>query len=237
MNILLLGYGKMGQEIEKIAIGRGHHITARITIDNKDTLTKSHWDDTDVVIEFSAPEAAFSNIQMALENKKPVVSGTTGWLHKKADVEKLVSLYNGSFFYASNFSIGVNIFFRINRYLAQIMDNYSSYDVSLKEIHHTAKKDAPSGTAITLAEDVIRELNRKTGWEQEPQDKEKICITSERTDDVPGTHFVTYENDVDTIEIKHEAKSRKGFALGAVMVAEWIQDKKGVLSMDDFLSF
>lgn len=237
MNILLLGYGKMGQEIEKIAISRDHHITGRISIDNKDTLTKSHWDDTDVVIEFSAPEAAFSNIQMALENKKPVVSGTTGWLHKKAEIENLVSAHDGTFFYASNFSIGVNIFFRINRYLAQIMNNDSSYNISMKEIHHTAKKDAPSGTAITLAEDAIRELSRKNGWEKEPTDKNKICITSERTDDVPGTHFVTYENDIDSIEIKHEAKSRKGFALGAVLVAEWIHNKKGVLSMDDFLNF
>lgn len=237
MNILLLGYGKMGQAIEKIAINRGHEITARITIDNKDTLTKSHWDDTDVVIEFSAPEAAFSNIQMALENKKPVVSGTTGWLHKKDEVEKLVRLNEGTFFYASNFSIGVNIFFRINRYLAQIMESDPSYDISMKEIHHTAKKDAPSGTAITLAEDAIRELSRKTGWEQEQQNKDKLYIASERTNDVPGTHFVTYENDIDSIEIKHEAKSRKGFALGAVLVAEWIKDKKGVLSMDDFLNF
>ena len=237
MNILLLGYGKMGQAIEQIAIERGHHITARITIDNKETLTQSHWDNTDVVIEFSAPEAAYDNIKMSLENKKPVVSGTTGWLDKRSEVEKMVAQHDGTFFYASNFSIGVNIFFRVNRYLAKIMEQNPSYDVSMKEIHHTQKKDAPSGTAITLAEGAIQELTRKNGWEQEQVNQDKIFIASERTDDVPGTHFVTYENDIDTIEIKHEAKNRKGFASGAVLVAEWIKDKKGVLSMEDFLNF
>lgn len=237
MNILLLGYGKMGQAIEKILLERGHNISGKITAETTNALTKDVWDETDVVIEFSSPEAAFSNIQLCLENNKPVVSGTTGWLHKKDEVIRLTQQYDGTFFYASNFSIGVNIFFRINRYLAQIMEHNPDYDVSMKEIHHTEKKDSPSGTAITLAEGIINELSRKSSWSEDAKSSDKVFIASERTGDVPGTHAVIYDSEIDTIEIKHEAKSRKGFALGAVLVSEWIKDKKGVLSMDDFLKF
>ncbi|MGK7388962.1 MAG: 4-hydroxy-tetrahydrodipicolinate reductase [Candidatus Cyclobacteriaceae bacterium M2_1C_046] len=238
MNILLLGYGKMGHTIEEIAVSRGHKISGRITSENQNSLTKDVWDDTDVVIEFSSPEAAASNIQLCLENNKPVLSGTTGWLSKKPAIEELCNKLNGTFFYASNYSIGVNIFFRINRYLAQIMEHNPEYDVSMKEIHHTAKKDSPSGTAISLAEGIINEVKRKNSWtEDEHAGSDQLKIYSEREGEVPGTHIVRYNSEIDTIEIKHEAHSRKGFAMGAVLVAEWLKDKKGVLSMDDFLSF
>lgn len=238
MNILLLGYGKMGHTIEEIAVNRGHRISGRITSDNFNLLTKDIWDDTDVVIEFSSPEAAAANIQLCLENNTPVLSGTTGWLSKMPSIEGLCNKLDGTFFYSSNYSIGVNIFFRINRYLAQIMEHNPEYDVSMKEIHHTAKKDSPSGTAITLAEGIMGELKRKSSWtEKEQADEEQIKISSEREGTVPGTHIIRYDSDIDTIEIKHEAHARKGFAMGAVLVAEWIKDKKGVLSMDDFLNF
>ena len=238
MNILLMGYGKMGQAIEKIAKSKGHHISGRITSGNTEQLNKDVWDTTDVVIEFSSPEAAAKNIQLCLENNKPVVSGTTGWLREKPKIESLCKKMNGTFFYASNFSIGVNIFFRVNRYLAQIMEQNPQYDVSMKEIHHTEKKDSPSGTAITLAEGIMSEINRKTSWsEVEGAGDEMIKITSEREGQVPGTHIVRYDSEIDTIEIKHEAHSRQGFAVGAVLVAEWIKDKKGVLSMENFLNF
>lgn len=228
----------MGRAVEEIAMSRGHIISGRITTETLNSLAKEVWDETDVVIEFSSPESAASNIQLCLENNTPVVSGTTGWLNKKPKIEDLCDKVNGTFFYASNFSIGVNIFFRINRYLAQIMEHNPDYDVSMKEIHHAAKKDSPSGTAITLAEDIINEVKRKTAWvEGSNATHEQINITSERIGDVSGTHIIKYKCDIDSIEIKHEAHSRKGFALGAVLVAEWIKDKKGVLSMDDFLNF
>ena len=227
----------MGKTIETVANDRGHKITAKITSHNHESLTLSVWENTDVVIEFSTPDSALSNIQLALEMNKPVVCGTTGWLHRLEEVKEMVNKTNGTFFYASNFSIGVNIFFRINRYLAQIMEHNPDYDVSMKEIHHLAKKDAPSGTAITLAEDIVKELGRKSGWDLKPDDISKIHIASEREGEVPGTHIVTYDSDIDFIEIKHEAKTRKGFATGAVLVSEWIVNKKGVLTMDDFLNF
>lgn len=240
MNILLLGYGKMGRIIEEIAMSRGHQIIGKINIDNRSELEQIQPNNVDVIIEFSQPEAALSNIRWGLERGIPVVSGTTGWLEKKPEIEQLTASREGTFFYASNFSIGVNVFFKVNQYLAQLMDEQSDYSVSIEEIHHTEKKDAPSGTAITLAEDIVKNLDRLSDWElaeDKPVKVDALPITSKRIDPAPGTHIIRYASEIDTIEISHTAHSRKGFALGAVLVAEWIKDKKGVLTMDDFLSF
>jgi len=239
MNILLLGYGKMGKIIEEIAVSRGHRIIGKINIDNRSDLEQIQPKSVDVIIEFSQPEAAISNIRWGLERGIPVVSGTTGWLEKKPEIEHLTADEEGTFFYASNFSIGVNVFFKVNQYLAKLMDEQSDYRVSIEEIHHTEKKDAPSGTAITLAEDIIKKLDRLSQWnpsEENPSNLDTLPITSRRIDPAPGTHIIRYQSKIDTIEITHTAHSRKGCALGAVLVAEWIKDKKGVLTMDDFLS-
>lgn len=240
MNILLLGYGKMGKIIGEIAESRGHSIAGKINIDNKEDLQKLNPKDIDVAIEFSQPEAAFENISWAINHGVPIVVGTTGWLDKKSEIEKMTLDKNGSFFYASNFSIGVNIFFKVNEFLSKLMNETTGYGVSIEEIHHTAKKDAPSGTAITLAEGIIKNLNSKNTWNlngETPTSEESVEITSKRIDPAPGTHIIRYQSPIDDIEITHTAHSRQGFALGAVLVAEWIPEKKGVLSMDDFLSF
>ncbi|SIO17862.1 4-hydroxy-tetrahydrodipicolinate reductase [Algoriphagus halophilus] len=240
MNILLLGYGKMGKIIGEIAESRGHSIAGKINIDNKEDLQKLDPKDVDVAIEFSQPEAAFENISWAINHGVPVVVGTTGWLDKKSEIEKMTLDKNGSFFYASNFSIGVNIFFKVNEFLSKLMNETTGYGVSIEEIHHTAKKDAPSGTAITLAEGIIKNLNSKNTWNlngETPSSEESVEITSKRIDPAPGTHIIRYQSPIDDLEITHTAHSRQGFALGAVLVAEWIPEKKGVLSMDDFLSF
>ncbi len=235
MKIILLGYGKMGKIIEQIALQRGHEITARIDIDNQDEFDDA---EGDVAIEFSHPDAAFNNITKALRRKLPIVSGTTGWLARRAEVEKLCSELNGAFFYASNYSLGVNLFFKLNEHLARMMKGFEHYTVELDEIHHTQKKDSPSGTAITLAEGVLRHISAKKQWvNQASANPEDLVINSFRIADIPGTHTVKYKSTVDDIEIRHTAHSREGFASGAVMVAEWIRDKKGVLSMDDFLKF
>lgn len=235
MNILLIGYGKMGKVIEGIALTRGHTIAGRIDIDNRRELDTAK---ADVAIEFSHPDAAFQNIERCLELGIPVVCGTTGWLSRKRDVENLCKIYDGSFFYASNYSLGVNIFFKVNEYLARIMNTFPAYDVRMDEVHHTEKKDAPSGTAISLAEGIIKHIDRKKKWVgEDSEDNKDILIKSFRIAEVPGTHVVKYESAVDDIEIKHTAHSREGFALGAVMVAEWLPGKKGVLSMDDYLKF
>lgn len=235
MKVLLVGYGKMGKTIERIALERGHEIAGRIDVHNQhelDTVT------ADAAIEFSHPDAAFNNVKRCLERNIPVVCGTTGWLARKPEIEALTKRVNGAFFYASNYSLGVNIFFRLNEHLARIMNNFGSYNVSMEEIHHTEKKDAPSGTAITLAEGVLKHHKGKRSWvNQETTAPEEIGIRSLRIAQVPGTHTVKYSSPVDEIEIKHTAHTREGFASGAVMVAEWIRDKKGVLSMDDFLQF
>jgi 4-hydroxy-tetrahydrodipicolinate reductase len=240
MNILLLGYGKMGKIIGEIAESRGHTIVGKINIDNKEDLNLLDPTNIDVAIEFSQPEAAYENISWSINHNVPIVVGTTGWLDKKSEIEKLTIDKNGSFFYASNFSIGVNIFFKVNEFLSKLMNEANDYQVSIEEIHHTAKKDAPSGTAITLAEGIIKNVNSKNSWnlkgEQDPSDN-SVEITSKRIDPAPGTHIIKYESAIDDIEISHTAHSRQGFALGAVLVAEWIPSKKGVLSMDDFLSF
>lgn len=239
MNVLILGYGKMGKIISEIAESRGHRIAAKINIENVGELENVNPDSIDVAIEFSQPEAAFDNVSWAIRNGIPVVCGTTGWLERKPEIENLTQSSNGAFFYASNFSVGVNIFFKINNFLAKIMNGHSEYALRLEEIHHTEKKDAPSGTAISLAEGIIDNMERMKSWklDHEVSDKENtVPITSKRIDPAPGTHIVTYHSDIDDIEIKHTAHSRKGFALGAVLVSEWIKDKKGIFTMNDFLS-
>jgi 4-hydroxy-tetrahydrodipicolinate reductase len=235
MRIILVGYGKMGKTIEKIALQRGHEIAARIDVGNqKDLETASG----DVAIEFSHPDAAFNNLKKCIERNIPVVCGTTGWLDKKTEIENLTKSNNAAFFYASNYSLGVNIFFKLNEQLAQMMKGFEAYDISMEEIHHTEKKDAPSGTAITLAEGVLKHAKQKKAWVKDKSaNKSDLLIKSLRIDQVPGTHTVKYSSAIDDIEIKHTAHTREGFALGAVMVAEWIRDKKGVLNMDHFLKF
>ena len=245
MNILLLGYGKMGKTIERIALDRGHQIAGRITIDNVADLDTIRPGDVDVVIEFSSPESAVSNLTYCLERGWPVVCGTTGWLSHRANIEQLCRQKKGAFFYASNYSIGVNLFFRLNKTLAQFMRNYPSYQVSMTEIHHTEKKDAPSGTAITLAEGLMEYLPNKHRWAvsepgQEPAavaDDEAIGIESLREGTVPGTHTIRYDSPVDRIEISHVAHSREGFSIGAVIAAEWLVGREGVFGMDDLLNF
>lgn len=240
MNILLLGYGKMGKIIGQIAESRGHSIAGRINLDNVSDLDQINPSLVDVVIEFSQPESAVSNISWALERGIPVVSGTTGWLESKSKIESLTLEKNGAFFYASNYSIGVNIFFKVNEFLAKLMNETSGYSVSIEEIHHTEKKDAPSGTAITLAEGILERLSTKSSWHltgQMDDSEQSIGITSKRIDPAPGTHIIRYDSEIDSLEISHTAHSRQGFALGAVLVAEWIKGRKGVLSMNDFLSF
>lgn len=240
MNILLLGYGKMGKIIGQIAESRGHSLVGKINLDNLSDLDKINPAEVDVVIEFSQPESAVANITWAIERGIPVVSGTTGWLEHRPQIEKLTQEKNGAFFYASNYSIGVNIFFKVNEFLAKLINETSSYEVAIEEIHHTEKKDAPSGTAITLAEGIIQNLKSKTDWHltgQVDANEHSIPIIAKRIDPAPGTHIITYSSEIDTLEISHTAHSRQGFALGAVLVAEWIKNKKGVLSMNDFLSF
>jgi len=231
MKIALLGYGRMGKEIEKIAISRGHEIVIRKGVDNKIDITLA-----DVAIDFSVPTSAFNNITNCLNNNVPVISGTTGWLDKYDDVLALCKEKKGAFIYASNYSLGVNIFFELNKQLAKMMKAIEGYSISMEEIHHTEKLDAPSGTAITLAEGII-ENTAKNKWELGAKTSEDtIAIAAKRITEVPGTHTVSYNSEVDTIEIKHTAHSRKGFALGAVIAAEWISGKTGVFSMKDVLN-
>lgn len=238
MNILLLGYGKMGKTIEKIATDRGHTIKHIIDMDNRADLQTIKKGDVDVAIEFSQPSAAVNNISYCLNNGIPIVVGTTGWLDKQEEIEALCKNNDGTFLYASNFSIGVNITFKINQILAKLMNNYQDYDVKMEEIHHTEKKDAPSGTAVTLAEGILEGFTKKQNWVNEITSAEdKLGIESLRIGKTPGTHTVTYSSAIDEIELKHTAHGREGFALGSVVVAEWIKDKRGVLTMDDFFNF
>ncbi len=236
MKIALVGYGKMGQAIEKIALSRGHQISFKITIDNKAQINEITPANTDAAIEFSMPESAVSNISTLLNNKVPVVCGTTGWLDKLPEIETLTQKNDTAFFYASNFSVGVNIFFKLNKMLANIMNNYGDYDVEMEEIHHIHKLDAPSGTAITLAEGVLENIEKKSQWklDEAPADQD-LKIVAKRIEEVPGTHVVEYKSEIDSIEIKHTAHNRKGFASGALISAEWVADKKGVFGMDDML--
>lgn len=231
MKIALVGYGKMGKIIDEIATQRNHEIVARLN----ESPNSENLNNADVVIEFSNPEVAFNNIKTCLENKIPVICGTTGWLDQKPEIEKIAAENNTSFLYGSNFSLGVNLFFALNEKLADLMKNFPDYNIQLEEIHHIHKKDAPSGTAISLAEGIIKNDNRFEGWKlDETRDKE-LGIFAIREDEVPGTHSVFYKSSVDEIEIKHTAYSRNGFALGAVIAAEWIQGKTGNFSMKDVL--
>lgn len=231
MKIALLGYGKMGKEIEKIALERGHEIILKKTEEN-DFIGL---DKADVAIDFSIPTAATENISTCFNHNIPVVSGTTGWLEHYNDMVALCQEKNGAFLYGSNFSVGVNLFFELNSYLAKIMANSKDYKVSMEEIHHTQKLDAPSGTAISLANGIVAETGY-TEWVLENAKENQIHIDAKRIEDVPGTHSVFYKSAVDEIEIKHTAFSRKGFALGAVVAAEWILGKKGVFTMKDVLN-
>ena len=231
MKIALLGYGKMGKIIDEIATQRNHEIVARLN----ESPTSGNLNNADVVIEFSNPEVAFNNIKTCLENNIPVICGTTGWLDQKPEIEKIAAENNTAFLYGSNFSLGVNLFFALNEKLANLMKNFPEYNVQLEEIHHTHKKDAPSGTAISLAEGIIKNDQRFEGWKLEETKEKELGIFAIREDEVPGTHSVFYKSSVDEIEIKHTAYSRNGFALGAVIAAEWIQGKTGNFSMKDVL--
>ena len=231
MKIALLGYGKMGKMIEQIAISRGHEIVAKVDESTQDFDIKT----ADVAIDFSIPSVAFKNISLCLENNVPVISGTTGWLDNYDKAVELCNKNNGAFIYASNFSLGVNVFFQLNEYLAKMMKNLSQYEVAIEEIHHTQKLDAPSGTAITLAEGIINNSN-KEAWKLEEAASNEIPITALREPEVPGTHTISYKSEVDTIDIKHTAHNREGFALGAVVASEWIIGKTGVFSMKDVLN-
>jgi 4-hydroxy-tetrahydrodipicolinate reductase len=231
MRIALFGYGKMGKMIEKIAQSRGHEIIAKIDIDTKEI----DFSQMDVAIDFSTPDSAFKNITSCIYHKVPVISGTTGWLHKYQEVAQLCNENKGAFLYASNFSLGVNLFFELNSTLAKLMGNLDQYKVSMEEIHHTQKLDAPSGTAITLAEGIIKNTSY-ADWKLDEAADNSINIHSVREGQVPGTHTVKYSSTVDDIEIKHTAHNREGFALGAVVAAEWIQGKSGIFTMKDVLN-
>lgn len=236
MRIAIIGYGRMGQMIEEVATERGHEIVLRINIDNTGDLTKEKLSSADVAIEFSGPSSAYDNIKKCIDFGVPVVSGSTGWNNRLQEIRNYTEERKGSFLHTSNFSIGVNIFFEVNKLLARLMASQPSYDVELKEIHHTAKLDAPSGTAVSLAEQVLDYVPRKTKWISDiPQTSEDLKIVSERTDPAPGTHFVKYTSPIDDIEIIHTAHNRKGFALGAVLAAEHIWNKRGVFSMQEVL--
>lgn len=237
LKIALIGYGKMGKTIEAIATERGHSTELKIDIDSIAQFTKENLQHCDAAIEFTGPHSAKENILKCLDAGVPVVSGSTGWLEDWKEVEDFCREKNGTFLYASNFSVGVNIFFELNKKLAQLMKNHGDYNISMEEIHHTQKKDAPSGTAITLAEQLLEEIPRKNKWVNNESDKaEELIIISKREDPAPGTHSIKYSSAVDDIEIIHTAHSRQGFALGAVLAAEYIFDKKGIFSMKDVLN-
>lgn len=236
MNIALIGYGKMGKIIEEIALQRGHKILYRIDKESTDLLEKGRMNQADVAIEFTTPGTAFQNIMKCFDAGIPVVCGTTGWHKKLGEVEQRCLKEKQSFLYTTNFSIGVNIFFEINKRLAELMKDQNQYEISIEEIHHTQKKDAPSGTAITLAEEIIRDVPRKKKWVNESTtDPKSLGIVSRRIDPAPGTHIIRYTSDVDDIEIRHTAHSRKGFGLGAVTAAEWLKGKTGFFTMKDVL--
>lgn len=236
MKIALFGYGKMGKEIEQIAIERGHQIVLKIDVNNINTFSNEDLGLADAVIEFTTPESAVNNIYKCFDAKVPVVVGTTGWYQHFDEVKKRCEKDAQTLFYASNFSLGVNIFFKLNEYLASIMKSHPSYDITMEETHHVHKKDSPSGTAISLAEQIMERIDRKKKWVNDyTENPDEIQLLSHRIEEVPGTHVVNYFSTVDEIEIMHKAHSRKGFALGAVLAAEFIKDKKGIYNMNDLL--
>lgn len=237
LKIALIGYGKMGKTIESIAVERGHNVDLKIDVDSLADFTKENLQQCNVAIEFTGPQSAKENILKCIEAGIPVISGSTGWLGSLEEVKNYCTEKKGSFLYASNFSVGVNIFFELNKKLAQLMKLHSNYEISMQEIHHTEKKDAPSGTAITLAEHILMEIPRKTTWiNEETTSPEELSIISKREDPAPGTHSIKYSSPTDDIEIIHTAHNRQGFALGAVLAAEYISGKKGIFSMKDVLS-
>ncbi len=236
MNIALIGYGKMGKAIEGIAINRGHNIVLKIDENNQQEFNAENLAKADVAIEFTGPHSAFNNIIKLLQHKVPVVSGSTGWTDRINEINALVAETNGSFVYASNFSVGVNIFFELNKKLAALMAPHHNYQVTLEETHHTQKKDAPSGTAITLAEGVMESLTAKKQWVNEASDNAAdLVIISKREDPAPGTHSIKYSSPIDDIEIIHTAHNREGFATGAVIAAEFVHNKKGIFGMKEVL--
>lgn len=236
MKIALVGYGKMGKTIEQIAIKRGHEIVAKINKENEEDLNFLNNEHTDVAIEFTNPESAFDNVSFLLKNKIPTISGSTGWTDK-LDLAKDICVDNDTaFLWASNYSVGVNLFFKINKFVADLMSAHQDYKPSVEEIHHTQKLDAPSGTAITLAEQILANYPNLEGWQLSPENlTDKLTITAIRQDPAPGTHTISYQSAIDDIELKHTAHSRDGFALGAVLAAEFIARKKGVFTMEDVL--
>lgn len=237
MKIALIGYGKMGKVIERIAEERGHEIVSVIDIDNQEDFTSEAFRSADVAIEFTIPKVALNNYRRAFAAGVPVVSGTTGWNEHLPEVKAEIEKNGYTLFWASNFSLGANVFMAVNKYLAALMNNFPNYNVEITEIHHTQKLDAPSGTAITLAEGIIENLDRKKTWVKETEEKsEEIAIKSIREGQVPGIHTIRYESEVDSISITHDAKSREGLALGAVVAAEFTAGKKGFLGMDDLLN-
>ncbi|WP_395626195.1 4-hydroxy-tetrahydrodipicolinate reductase [Daejeonella sp.] len=245
MKIAILGYGKMGRIIEKFAHERGHEIVLKVNVENTEDLTLENLQKADVAIDFSTPDSALSNIELCFDAHVPVVVGTTGWYGHLQEVKNKCLSGNNTLLYASNFSIGVNVFFFVNKILAKIMNRYPQYEVQVEEIHHTEKLDSPSGTAMTIAEGILSELERKNEWvneligsgEELIAKPDQLLIESHRIEDVPGTHTVIYSSEVDDIEFKHKAHSRAGFALGALLAAEWLQDKKGFFNITDMFDF
>ena len=236
MNIAIIGYGKMGREIEQVALERGHQVVLKISSQNTKDFNFEKLKNVDVAIEFTGPELALKNINICLESNTPIVIGTTGWYDKLELVKDKVAETNGSLLYATNCSIGVNVFFKVNEILAKMMNNQPDYEVEMEEIHHTQKLDAPSGTAITLAEGIVENMEGKSCWVNDKTNlKEELSIISKRIENVPGTHQINYSSDIDEIEIKHTAYNRKGFAMGAVVAAEYISNKKGIFTMNDVL--
>lgn len=236
MNLALIGYGKMGKEIEQIAISRGHTIVLKVDINNANSFSIDELKKVDVAIEFSTPESVVTNIYKCFDADIPIIVGTTGWLNKLEGLKKDCLERNQGLFYASNYSIGVNLFFKLNEYLAKLMNVYPEYNVSMEEIHHIHKLDAPSGTAISLANQVIENVKSKQKWvNQKTENQNELGIISKRLDEVPGTHTVTYGSSVDEISITHIAHNRKGFALGAVLAAEYMHGKKGIYGMKDLI--
>lgn len=237
MNIALIGYGKMGKEIEQIALSRGHKIALIVDTHNASTYTIDELKKADVAIEFSTPDSALNNIYKCFEAGVPIVVGTTGWLDKLPEVKKACLDNKQTLFYTSNYSIGVNLFFNLNQQLARLMNRHKEYNVSMEEIHHIHKLDAPSGTAISLANQVLENIDEKEKWVNlATENKNELGIISKRLDEVPGTHTVTYRSDIDEISISHIAFNRKGFALGAVVAAEWVRDKKGIYGMEQLMT-
>lgn len=237
MKIVLIGYGKMGKAIEEIATQRGHQIVLRIDQPNLHEFTKGNMANADAAIEFTSPQSAFDNVKKCIAFGVPVVCGSTGWTEHLEELKNYCKNTNGSFSYSSNYSVGVNIFFEVNKRLAALMAPHKEYEVLLEETHHTQKKDAPSGTAITLAEQILKEVNRKTQWVNNLSDNPSdLEIISQRIDPAPGTHHIKYSSVIDDIEIIHTAHNRTGFATGAVLAAEFIKDKKGFFTMKDVLN-